>query len=120
MQGLDLLVGSRAHLPLHLSAHLKERVRSSCGGARPSCKQQTYRTPTLCKGLGGSWQRPDSEAESAAFPAEVRSDSLCSLVPPGGSCWLWIKSMRGTSGLGGSLRLQDSPQSVGRCLLSPI
>lgn len=100
--------------PGHISRYTQcslegEGCAAPVGRTRPACKQQTYRIPTLCKGLGGSWPRPDSEAECIVFPAEEKSsDSLCSLLPPGGSCWLWIKSMRGSSGLVGSLRLHDS------------
>lgn len=64
---LELLVGSRAHLLLHLSAHWKEKVRSSCRGNPSSLQAADILNPTLCKGLGGSWQRSDSEAERTVF-----------------------------------------------------
>lgn len=36
----------------------------------------------------------DQEADSVVFPAiKEQATPLCNLGPPGGNCWLWLKSV---------------------------
>lgn len=92
MLGLDLLVGSRAHFPLHLGTHLKEK------GTQLLPAADILNPHSCARVLVGAGSAQTVKLNRHYF-LQKQGDSLCSLVPPGGSCWLWIKSMRGNSGL---------------------